>query len=546
MAAMTNYSRFGKEVGGVQEEPLYYDLSSLIQWFRKAMPLKSTFVRPEKIWRIFPVYLMVVCFITPAFSQVLSDTAIVKASLKKLTGGKTLTGFRLEVDHKTPRETPLAYRQPDPMLNFLDSLMKAAPDSIKQEGVKVMEDMRRQLYQGKIDLETGKHISFFASWAARKVTQITIQPNRSKGKTDTSRAVYDFSHPYRFQSVLKYNPVWLLQYMLTDTARVNYTGTTQINARKQHIVQTRMGTRWVEVMIDSESWLPSGIVVPHVDEDPLIGRGPVLYKEIWLYSDYKNVNGFLLPMSVEEIFTRQDFTTRRSLSWRDLNGTFPDKTFEPEPAPWAKLKYSFVKLADNLFVMEESGGFFNRRFLIRLKPDSQIDLFLTLDYRKEVNARVIDAVRAHFPGLKITRIFCLHRLLRVTELAAFFDTGATVYAPKDQDERHRKLLQEDSLGNVRLAAKSLVPFELPYENDGVNGLVYFQNSGAVVYYLPAEKLIYLNGGTFGKPSPDEIKLHQLLRSEGTRVEKIVYSSYDPGGTPPPTDFPEFEKRIKAQ
>lgn len=492
------------------------------------------------------------------FGQNVLPREIVKKSLLKTTGGKKVNSFRRVTTFDRPGTIALKQTQNNPMRELIESIISVAPDSVKEQlGIEMKrasETLDQELiamYEGLVDVS-------ITDLNLKKVVSLRI---RLADTRDTSRTVTELSDG-RMDGFLFENPVLMLQYMAADSAVLHYTGTTALENEDQHIIQVKLGGEWVDVMIGKESQLVSQIVIPRVDTDPLIGKGPVHYKETHTFRNYKKISRLLLPSGLEETSTSFGVTVRYNLAWSNINEPFPDSTFAREPTPEEKARFRFTGIGNNLFIMELTGGYFgNTRTLVR-EDERVIDLFTGFIYNEVIIGKMRKALYDKFPGKNIRNIFAAEAVSWVQALSGLFDANTELHYPKglgfmSEDQLRRHNPKEDSTWRVRLSNGALHPFERDFEKDGCR--IFMLNSNPnpdyeqwqVCYYLSSQKVVYVNGflGNAEKPrsaAPWEKRLYAMITRQALPVEKVICPDGLMRDAPLEISYEALQRRVGAQ
>lgn len=468
------------------------------------------------------------------FGQNVSPREIVRKSLLKATSGKKVSSFKLITTFDRPGTVALKSTQRSPMLDLIESVISAAPDSVKErmatEMKRANETFDRELlamYEGLVEVS-------IVDLDLKKSVSLRIGLT---GPSDTSRTVIELGDG-KIAGSLFMNPVLMLQYMAVDTVELHYTGSAVMGNEQQHIVQAKIAGQWIDVMIGKESQLLSRIVVLQVDTDPLIGKGPVHYKDSYIFRNYKKMSGLLLPSGLEETSTGFGVTVRYDLAWSSINQPFPDSTFAREPTPEEKVGFRFTEIGDGLFIMELTGQHFrNERTLVR-ESDRVIDLFTGFIYNEVIIAKIRKALAEQFPGKRIRNIFGSEAITSISVLSGLLDAQTKLYAPKglgifSSENWLKQNAREDSTWRAWLSEGLLHPFQTGFEQDGCRAIILNANPNPdydrwqVCYYLSSQKVIYVNG-YLGATQPGERNttawaknLCDMVDREALPVEKVI-------------------------
>ncbi|MCF2445917.1 hypothetical protein L0657_18290 [Dyadobacter sp. CY345] len=486
---------------------------------------------------------------------------IVGLALKAHTSGKKIERFEVYATYDKPSKAPASLHQPDPFLNFVDSLMKTLPDSIQKEmaAQKIIGD--EELFKTIEEEHAGVKELNFVDLPLKIIASTSVRPNRLRGNNDTTSTLFDFKDSYLLSIAFKFNPVILLHVMEQDSTQLHYIGKATIDNQDYFLVQVRVVNKWLEVYFDAKSYLMSRLSEPLVDEDPLIGQGPLLYSHITSYKNYELRNSFLLPTRVEETNTNLPFTNNKLITWVSINKVFPASVFDPPLTYEEKIKFSFEHIGDNLFVMEEKASYLNSRSKIRTNSDNTIDIFTNLSNNDLQNKKELKAINLQFKNPKISNIYSSVYLSGFSSLSCFFSKEIHIKAPKatgifaDQNTYGNPV--EDSVQVAVRARGLLTTFDQDFETETEKAFILNPSANQehnniwVAYYLKNNKVIYLEGYAHknlknenNTVAPGEIALMKLIQSKSLDVEKIVFSKSFTDDAPLFVTFAEFEKRVK--
>lgn len=496
-----------------------------------------------------------------ANAQITKAKEIVAQALKVHTSGKKIERFELHAEHKKLTRASFSLQQPDPFLHVIDSLMKTLPDSMQKEMEAQKIRGEEELFKTIEEDYAGVKELYFVDLPLKKIASTRIRPNRLRGKNDTTSALFDFKEAYLLSIAFKFNPIVLLQIMDQDSTQLHYTGKATIDNQDYFLVQVRVGNKWLEVYFDAKSYLVSRLSEPLVDEDPLMGKGPLPYSHIISYKNYELRNSFLLPNRVEETNTNLPFTNNKLITWVSINKVFPAHVFDPPLTYEEKIKYSFEHIGDNLFVMEEKASYLNSRSIISTNSDNTIDIFTNLSNNALINKRKLNAINLQFKNPKIGNIYSSAYLSGFSSLSCFFSKQIHVKVPKATgifaDQKTYGNPVEDSV-QVAVRAKGLLT---TYDQDFATQTekAFILNPGAnpehnniwVAYYLTNNKVIYLEGYAYrnlknenNTVAPSDVTLMKLIQNKSLNVEKIVFSKSFTDDASLFVTFADFEKRIK--
>lgn len=486
-------------------------------------------------------------------AQQVTPRDIVLKSLKKHTSGKKLTQYVVRFEYDKPGKTPDELLLKNPLLALLDSLMKTMPDSVRNKMEKQHKELNDKYYQELVEQNVGNRQWIFADLSRNKTAWIKVNPNNLKGTLDSNRTVYgpDFG-----RSGWEFNPVSVVQLMAEDTTELHYTGVSMSNSIEYHQIQFKWVGKWISVYFDMETNVLTQLVENQTDEDPLIGRGPEHYKKILNFKNFKLINGFLIPNSIEEITTRSDLTTRKKLNWISLNKPIPDSVFKPVPKRDEMQKFRTVHISDSLFVVERQSSLVNSRSLVRIAGDNQLEVF-----SESFDKKTTKIIENESAGSHIRNIYMLGSVHSVTDLSALFVNKIQVVAPRGYgtaSEQNIRTLspKEDSIWRAASSAGLLTTFDKEFENENLKVFVLSRYTGKpyqflfVWYYLPKEKVVYLRGNPYSaekekqNASLREKQVYDRIISGEIAADKIVYSGAYLDDAPVFMTFQDFEKRIK--
>ena len=492
------------------------------------------------------------------FAQNVSPREIVKKSLLKTTGGKQMKSFKLVTTFDRPGTVALKQTQSGPMRDLIESMISAAPDSVRGQMEVEMKRANERFHRELLAMYEGLKDVSFADLRLKKMASIRTG---LMGSQDTTRTVMDLANGKQ-TGIIFNNPVLMLQYIAADSVELHYTGATVIENEDQHIVQAKVGGEWIEVMIGKENKLLSRIVVPRVDADPLMGKGPVHYKDIHIFRSYKQISGLLLPSGSEETSTNLGVTVRYSLAWSNVNESFSDSTFAREPTWEEKAAFKFKDIGERLFIMELTGrSFGDGRSLVR-ENDGGIDLFTGFIYNEIIIGKMRRALAQKFPGKNIRNIFSVEAISWIHALSDLFDADTELYYPKglgflSEGQLRKNNSKEDSTWSVRHSDGALQPFETGFEKEGCRAFMLNTNPNAdyeqwqVCYYLSSEKVVYLNG-YLGMPekeaklAPWEKRLYELVTREALTVEKVICTNGLVRNAPLEMSYEALRQRARTQ
>ncbi|MCE7062586.1 hypothetical protein [Dyadobacter sp. CY343] len=274
--------------------------------------------------------IVILLALLPAWTNAQKNKAreIAKAALQKMTDGKRITSFELEITYDLPGRNPVEFTQPNGFIMLIDSLMPTFPDSIQKVLRAKTNSLKASSYQTRIDMFKGQRNIILCDVSNEKSASITLKPDSLQSSTDTSRSISGVNKDMPFVKPYIQNPAYLLQLMVSDSTELHYSGMTVVDREENHIIQVKIDGKWVDTYIGSTSLLPSRIALQQVDEEVLVSHSPKRYKEFHVYSQYQRFGGILLPKSLEEISSRTYFTIRQRLNWVSVNAPLRDDAFK--------------------------------------------------------------------------------------------------------------------------------------------------------------------------------------------------------------------------
>ncbi|MBE9466115.1 hypothetical protein ACFP1I_29835 [Dyadobacter subterraneus] len=508
----------------------------------------------------------ILCFLTFLLSgfyvkaQQSKAREVVNLALKKHTAGKVLNQYELSVVYEKPGKAPSTLIQPDPFLQLIDSMMIAMPDSQRKEMEVQMVEVKKRMFEDIDDMYAETKKLYYVDFIAKLSARIFISPNSAKGKADSSRTINSLDKEHSFDYNLEDNPVALLRLMAIDSTELHYTGIITIESIDYKVVQVKVGTKWWDVYFDQKDGTLSKLITPQVDMDPLIGNGPVYSKDMICYRSFKKYGDFLLPDKIEKIDTRHEFTLRKKLSWITINKPFPASVFAPEPSYTSRAEYNISPISDSLFVLEQSGNYENRRSLLWINHKGEINMFTDLPNLEEFNKSEYEIVKSKLKGHVLKNIYNIKNHSWLSGLTYYFSQNIHITAPKGvgilSDENSSSNPKEDSI-RFSVRKKGLfTTFDREFQNDSVKALILNPKRDQandniwVSYYLPNEKIVYLDGNPYSADSssknvrPGEKLLYDIIQSKSLKVERIVYSGAYINNAPLFMTFQDFETRIK--
>lgn len=458
-------------------------------------------------------------------------------------------------------ETPPKLALSDPFSQFLESMMKTYPDSIVKKLTREMELAKAKgiaSIESSNKAETERH---YVDVKGAKLALIIQTKLEGKAKIRSHRSVFNLNESELIQLHVLKNPLWIVQYMHSNKADLHYTGEAEIEGKPHYIVQVHIKERWVDVWIDKTNFLVSRIVIPFVDTNPLIGRGPEHFKQIYWFKDYRNVQGLYLPTVLEEIRTRNPYTKQLKLDWVSINKPFAPATFVREPSYDEKVRFSINPLRNGLHIINETGNDIRAFSLLRVTKDNKVDLFTNFSYHESINQKLRKAIAEHFPGTQMRNIFSIEHLFSISALSDLFDPETKMYVPKgfgllSEEKIGAYNAREDSVWKARLATGEVIVSDTNFVKDDAEMLVlnpeFNENRDQlfVCYYLPIEKVIYLYGSArtdqAGKadPSPFELNLYKIIQARKLQVETIIYSNAWEDTTPYQLPFATWERTFQ--
>jgi len=495
-----------------------------------------------------------------AKGQEIKAKDIVAQALKVHTSGKIMERFEVKIENDMPSKAPASLRQPDLMMNFLDSLMKTLPDSMQKEMADQKVKGEAELFKTIVEEYEGKKYQHFIDIPSKKVASKSIRLNRLREREDTTASLHNFEDSNNLIFACKINPVLLLQVMNQDSAQLHYIGKVLMDNQDYLLVQVKLDNKWLDVYIDARSKLVSRLVKPMKDEDPLMGRRPLLYKYVISYKNYKLQDSFLLPNRIEETDSHLPFTDNKLVTWISINKVFPASIFDP-PMPYEeKTEYLLEAVTNKLFVMEERIDYSNSRSMISVNQDKTISIFTNLANNEIMNKK-LKAITTKFGGNEIKSVYSLSYLSGLISLSCFFSKQIQIAAPKatgifgaDLNSGNR---EEDSM-KIAVHEKALLKnFDQDFETQTEK--VFILNPGAdpeqssiwVAYYLEKEHAVYVEGyyphqieNKEKWVAPGEKALLKLIEDKALEVEKIIFSGSFVDNAPLFMTYADFENRVK--
>lgn len=511
---------------------------------------------------------LVLVFILVLFSgyycngQKLGAREIVNRALKVHTGGKVLSQYAVNITYDKPGKVNPGLVQKNPWLSLIDSLMLTMSDSMRREMEIQKAETEKSMYSFFNELHEGQKETYYFDIKSKIAATVILRPNRLKGRPDTSRTVYALDPNANAFYHLKNNPVAILQLMAMDTSELNYTGAVTFEGRDYHVVQVRVGVKWLDVYFDGQSNLLSKLFIMQVDTDPLIGRGPVYYKDIIYYKQFEKKEGFWVPNEIEEVDSQNEFTIRKKMEWVSINKPFAPSTFAAEPSEYDRVKYNISEIGKDLYVLEVSRKVLNERSLLKVTETEGISLFATLSNIDLSNEKYLSALKEKFPDTQVRNIFNLDRLSGVLSLSAFFSGKTHCYAPigtgffAEEKIRAYESPREDSTRQVLRKEGLFTTFDADFKTADVETLILNPvrkdefESIWVAYYLPKDRAIFINGTPFhagsssGEASKLDKMLYELASKRSLSIEKIIYSGSYLDNAPLFMSYEKFEKRVK--
>ncbi|WP_159468608.1 hypothetical protein [Dyadobacter sp. 3J3] len=481
---------------------------------------------------------------------------IVKLAVKKHTLDKKLEFYELKADYDKQGKVPASLTQPDPLLELIDSMMESLPDSEKVELI----EAKKHMLDDFEDFWAGQKEDHFVDLTSGATALIFRRPSPLRGGMDSSKVVYYIDNRHLLIESITNNPVALLQLISTDSTELHYSGPSTIDNKDFFIVQAKVQGKWVDFYIDQKTYLLQRLTISQVDNHPLIGKGPVHYKDITLYKDYQNKAGFLVPQNIEEISSRSPVTRRKKLMWVSFNKKFTTSIFDSWPNYMEKTKCKIEKIEEGLFVMERSGDYINARSLLRVNHQGDVEMFGDLTNNDVFNKKELEAVKLEFGKHRVKNVFNVNALSGLLSLSCFFTELTHVIAPKSvgifSEEKLSYNPKEDSM---RIAVRSeglLTTFDKEFQNEGVAALIlnpirdYENDNIWVAYYLPNEKVVYLDANPYSADKnsinvrPSEKLLYDIIKSRALKVEKIIFTGAYMNNAPLFMKFEDFDDRIK--
>ncbi len=502
--------------------------------------------------------LAILFFLCPTvcvFAQNLTARDIVEKALHAHTAGQPLKTYIMRLEYDTLGRIPSQLHQQDPMKSLIDSIMSMQTDSMKEVMKQQMVIGEAGFFTSMEEIHRGERRVMISDKSRSQGVLITIRSNRLRGTFDSTRNLYSGWNGITFRE----NPVDVIHFMHRDSSELHYTGKAQVGGHDCYLIQVKLGSKWLDAYIDQKSYLLLRISEEQVDDDPLVGRGPARFKYIIDYQGYRLVKGFRLPVSIEEMTTRFDFTTKWKMAWENMNTPLRDELFKPQVSDRARRKFRTKEISSGVWILEQLGENENSRFLVA-KGLNRLTVIGNISNSNEFNQSVLDELERQFPGYEIDGLFNVENQFGVLSLAGFFAKKAHLYAPKGMgffaEEKGFINRVEDSTWTALRSQRLITTFETDLMTDDVSAFILnpkLENEVSqhyVCYYLPKERVIYYYGNPYSAQSdsknarPREKKLYELIKSRNLKVEKIVYSAAYTDNAPLVMPLDEFERRIE--
>ncbi|TLV00126.1 hypothetical protein FEN17_11490 [Dyadobacter luticola] len=485
---------------------------------------------------------------------------ILKTSLRKMSEGKVMTSFELQITFESLGQTVADPFHADAAKDLMEEIMKAAPDSMKKQLEISMKEASSRLSASMTEMYQGNIKQVKVDFKSDKAVSIGLRNNSLRGSMDTSRYVLDRAKT-KMADLLTENPIALLQVLTADTTELHYTGISLVNDEENHVIQARTGSGWLDIYIEKKSGLVTQIARSHIDNDPLIGSKPEHYQDFTKYLNYQKTDGFLLPRIVEEISTRINVDVKYRLEWVSINKRLDENTFAPEPTYEEKTRFKVFPLRDSLFVIRQFGNGSEAQSLVRITGQGTLDLFMEPINHEAIAEKFVETLIAKFPERRFGNVFCSAHVSWISAFAPFFRHGAHVFTPKgngmmSEEREHLYNKTEDSTWKARKAEGVLTIYEQSFSKNGVS--IFVMNPGVkdewdqlhVFYYLPKQKLIYYKGihseSATGSRTvyPVEKRLYDFISSEKLDVKHLIITNSFIENPPLEISFADFERRMK--
>lgn len=490
-----------------------------------------------------------------SFAHNVQPKEIARKSLLKMTGGKILSNFKLITTFDRTGKLPAKLLQSNPMLDLIDSMMAAAPDSVREEMANHMKRSNEAYNDMLVEMHAGRRNVMYADVRSKKIAHIVIT------SSDTNRTVTSAENG-QAPAYLFNNPIPMLQYMMADSVELHYAGTDVAGKEDCHVLQVQIDGKSIDVMIGKESLLLSSIVIPEVVTDPLTSEGPEHRKSIYVFRNYKRIAGFRLPSSLEVMSTAFDETFHSHLIWDNINQPFHDSTFAREPTPEEHAAFKFTDIGNHLFIMELTGRNSDiSRTLVRTDNDV-IDVFTGFIYNRVIVDKMRTALASKFPGRRIRNIFGSEAITSIYPLSGLLDANTALYFPKglgflDENNWRTYNPQEDSTWRSLFSDGALHPFDAGFEKDGCRVFVLNSNPNPnydqwqVCYYLVSQKVIFVKGylgaiNEKGRLAPWEKRLSEMIIREELPVERVICPSALRRDAALLMTYEEFQRRTLGQ
>jgi hypothetical protein len=504
-----------------------------------------------------------VCFfllfgILPAgcMAQRATGGEIVKKALFAHTSGQVLKTYVMRLEYDTLGKIPSELYRRDPFEMLLDSIMTLETDSVK----KVMKQQKTTGEAGFLksidEIYRGERKVMISDQSRAKEVLITIRPNHLRGTLDTIKNIYSGEDAISFRQ----NPVDIIRFMGKESTELHYTGEAQANGQTCYVIQFKLGSKWLDAYIEQKSYRLLRLSTEKVDEDPLIGKGPLRYKDIIDYRGYRSVSGFLLPSSIEEFATRFVFANRWNVFWEQFNVPLPEDFFKPLVDDHSRSKFRTMEIRRDVWVLEQLGEIENSRFLVQTIEKKKLTIIGELSNNVSFNASLLNELVKLFPGYEIDGLFNVQSQSGVLSLAGFFAQKAHLYAPKGMglfaEEKGFMNSAEDSTWHQLRSKGQINTFDREFQIGNVAAIVlnpFIEDNFSqyyTCYYLPEDKVLYYHGNPYSAQShsknagPREKVLYDLIKNRNLAVEKIVFSGAYLNNAPLFMSFDEFERRIQ--
>lgn len=487
-----------------------------------------------------------------SFAQIVTPKEIVKKALIAHTGGKELNQYRLKIEFDTSYSIPKEFLAD--ISSKLDSIRRTLPDSFLKQIEFAFATQSAELYKSSAEEYANFSDEVVTDVSLRKAAWIRMQFNSLTGKTDSSKYIDDINTSY---SAAQKNPLGILNYLASDSVLLRYAGLSSVNGESCHMIQVKKQDEWIDVFITEKSHILRRWSEPIRDSDTSKRKRLLQEKQITTYKDFKEIKGFLLPVSVEELWTSMGSAVRKKLTWEGLNEAVNSSLFMPAPVKEESIKFRIHEISQKLHVMEQQSRFGNNRLLIRAGK-RVLDLFMVDFNNEKVNAQMIQELYRKFPSHRIGNIYCVHDFFDFSSYKVFFSQNTKLIYPKRSGMDDRSAwwnFSKDTTGRQLHRAGRITTFDKDFKTNTLLAIILnpalenVSSSYIACYFLPIEKVVYFYENPYNAQAdsknarPREKLLYDLIKQRKLSVEKIVYSGAYMDNAPLFMSFNDFEKRI---